>query len=92
MKAIQFSLIFDQVYNEKHNLFAGKILKWQEEKELFLEGTYKKPVDGYFAEMERENRRFEKLIHELLKVANAEYQILSKVKPLTDDKDLPKSK
>ena len=92
MKAIQFSLIVDQVYNEKHNLFAGKILKWQEEKELFLEGTYQKHVDGYFAEMERENRRFEKLIHELLKVTNAEYQIMSKVKSLADDKDLTKSK
>lgn len=42
--------------------------------------------------MDSDNNRFEKLIHEFLKVTNAEYQILCKVKSLAEDKELPKSK
>lgn len=41
--------------------------------------------------VEAEHKRFEKRIHELLKIINSEYQIVCKAKILGEDKDYQKS-
>ncbi len=46
------------MYKEKHNLVVSKMLKWQEAKELFLNSTYVKNIDGDFLQMDKDNKRF----------------------------------
>lgn len=58
------------------------ITKWHQDKEEILTNSYKQSIGRMFEDIESEHKMFERRITELLRVANAEYQIFSKVKSL----------